>query len=115
MISTSSWGMPTYQDKRFQSEETTKPIHPTPPNFLDEECKAEGVPETMVTLKVKEKLLSRVQLFVTPWAVAYPAPPSMGFFQVRMLEWVATAFSRGSSQPRGRTQVSLIAGRCFTV
>ena len=25
------------------------------------------------------KLLSRVQLFVTPWTVAYQAPPSMGF------------------------------------
>ena len=25
------------------------------------------------------KSLSRVQLFETPWTVAYPAPPSMGF------------------------------------
>ena len=25
------------------------------------------------------KLLSRVQLFATPWTVAYHAPPSMGF------------------------------------
>ena len=25
------------------------------------------------------KLLSRVQLFATPWTVAYKAPPSMGF------------------------------------
>ena len=29
--------------------------------------------------KVKVKSLSRVQLFVTPWTVAYQAPPSMGF------------------------------------
>ena len=29
--------------------------------------------------KVKEKLLSRVQLLVTPWTVAYQSPPSMGF------------------------------------
>ena len=29
--------------------------------------------------KVKVKLLSRVQLFVTPWTVAYQALPSMGF------------------------------------
>ena len=29
--------------------------------------------------KVKVKLLSRVQLFGTPWTVAYQAPPSMGF------------------------------------
>ena len=29
--------------------------------------------------KVKVKLLSRVQLFGTPWTAAYQAPPSMGF------------------------------------
>ena len=28
--------------------------------------------------KVKVKLLSRVQLFTTPWTAAYQAPPSMG-------------------------------------
>ena len=33
--------------------------------------------------------------------------------QVRILEWVAFPFSRGSSQPRDQTQVSLIAGRLF--
>ena len=30
-------------------------------------------------VKMKVKSLSRVQLFVTPWAVAYQAPLSMGF------------------------------------
>ena len=35
--------------------------------------------------------------------------------QARILEWVAIPFSRGSSQPRDRTQVSRIAGRCFTL
>ena len=30
-------------------------------------------------MKVKMKSLSRVQIFVTPWTVAYQAPPSMGF------------------------------------
>ena len=34
--------------------------------------------------------------------------------QARILEWVAFPFSRGSSQPRDRTQVSCIAGRFFT-
>ena len=29
--------------------------------------------------KVKVKLLSCLQLFATPWTVAYQAPPSMGF------------------------------------
>ena len=34
--------------------------------------------------------------------------------KVRILEWVAYPFSRRSSQPRGQTQVSLIAGGFFT-
>ena len=37
-----------------------------------------------------------------------------GILQARILEWVAYLFSRGSSQPRDRTQVSHIAGRFFT-
>ena len=32
-----------------------------------------------IPTKVKVKLLSRARLFVTPWAVAYQAPLSMGF------------------------------------
>ena len=36
-------------------------------------------------------------------------------FQARVLEWVAISFSRGSSWPRDRTQVSHIAGRHFTL
>ena len=32
-----------------------------------------------VKVKVKVKSLSRVQLFATPWTVAYQAPLSMGF------------------------------------
>ena len=31
------------------------------------------------SLIILVKLLSRVQLFVTPWTVAYQAPRSMGF------------------------------------
>ena len=36
-----------------------------------------------------------------------------GILQVRILEWVAFPFSRGSSQCRDQTQVSCIAGRFF--
>ena len=38
-----------------------------------------------------------------------------GILQARILEWVAISFSRGASQPRDRTQVSHIAGRCFNL
>ena len=37
-----------------------------------------------------------------------------GILQARIQEWVAVHFSRGSSQPRDRTQVSRIAGGFFT-
>ena len=37
-----------------------------------------------------------------------------GILQARILEWVAIPFSRGSSQLRGWTQVSHIAGGFFT-
>ena len=38
-----------------------------------------------------------------------------GIFQARVLEWVAISFSKGSSRPRDRAQVSHIAGRCFAI
>ena len=37
-----------------------------------------------------------------------------GILQARILEWVAFPFSRGSSQPRDRAQVSHVAGGFFT-
>ena len=37
-----------------------------------------------------------------------------GVLQPRILQWVVFPFSRGSSQPRGQTQVSHTAGKFFT-
>ena len=37
-----------------------------------------------------------------------------GILKARLLEWVAFPFSRGSSQPKDRTQVSCIVGGFFT-
>ena len=47
--------------------------------------------------KVKEKSLSRVWLFATPWTAASQAPPSMGFSRW-VLEWGAIAFSKRSNR-----------------
>ena len=44
-----------------------------------------------------------------------PGSSAHGILQTRILEWVAIPFSRGSSQPRGHTWVSCIAGRFFTI
>ena len=38
-------------------------------------------------------------------------PHGLGFFQARILEWVAISFSRGSFWPRNGTGISCIAGR----
>ena len=59
-------------------------------------------------------LISHVWLFATPWTVAHQVPLSRGILQARILEWVAMPSSRGSSQPRDRTQVSRIADGFFT-
>ena len=44
-----------------------------------------------------------------------PGSSVHGIFLARILEWVSISFSRGSSQPRDRTWVSHIVGRCFTI
>ena len=49
--------------------------------------------------------------------IDYSPPGSSvdGILQVRVLEWVAIPFIRGSSWPRDRTWVSCIAGKFFTI
>ena len=44
-----------------------------------------------------------------------PGSSVHGISQGRILEWVAISFSRVSSQPKLRTQVSCIAGKFFTI
>ena len=50
-----------------------------------------------------------------PMDHSLPGSSVHGIFQARVLEWAAISFSRGSSQPRDRTQVSRLVGRCFIV
>ena len=44
-----------------------------------------------------------------------PVSSVHGILQARILEWVVTAFSRASFQPRDQTRVFCIAGRFFTM
>ena len=44
-----------------------------------------------------------------------PGSSIHGILQVRILEWVAISFSRGSSRSRNQTRVSRIAGGCFNL
>ena len=50
-----------------------------------------------------------------PMDCSLPGSSVHGIFQVRILEWVAIFFSRASSRPRDRTQVSCIVGRPFNL
>ena len=59
------------------------------------------------------QLLSRVRLCVIPWTVARHVL-SMGILQA-ILEWAAMPSSKGSSQPRDRTQASRTASEFSTV
>ena len=49
-----------------------------------------------------------------PRDCSLPGSSVHGILQARILEWVVVPLSRGSSQPRDRTQVFRIAGRVFT-
>ena len=59
-----------------------------------------------------------LQLARLPCPLPFPSDPMdyrvHGILQASILEWVAFPFSRGSSQPRDRTQVSRTAGGFFT-
>jgi len=58
------------------------------------------------------------QSCLTPCGPMDWSPPGFsvhGISQAKILEWVAIPFSRGSSQPRDRAQVSCIAGGFFAI
>ena len=50
-----------------------------------------------------------------PMDYSLPGSSVRGILQARILEWVATSFSRGSSRSRDQTRVSCIAGRHFNL
>ena len=72
------------------------------------------VKETCFLSKVSEVAQSCPTL-CDPVDCSLPGSSVHGILQARVLEWAAISFSRGSSQPRDRTQVSRIAGRRFNL
>ena len=70
----------------------------------------------MQSLDPVAKLCLKVNVKVTQLCLIFCNPMDYtvhGILQARILEGVAFSFSRGSSQPRDRTQVSRIAGASF--
>ena len=67
---------------------------------------------TPITLGMRRAgLIRKVKVKVAQLCLTLCDPIVHGILQARILERVAFPFSRGSSQPRDRTQVSHIAGR----
>ena len=66
-------------------------------------------------LKVKSEVAQSCPTLCYPMGCSLPGSSIRGILQARVVEWVAISFSRRSSQPRDRTQVSRIAGRRFTI
>ena len=65
--------MLTHREKKEQIKDIRKEIKFT------KYCAVYLTIHIFINMKVKVKSLSRVQLFATPWTVAYQASPSMGF------------------------------------
>ena len=63
----------------------------------------------------ESKLAQSCPTLLDPMDCSLPRSSVHGIFQARVLEWVAISFSRGSPQPRNRTQASHIVRRHFTI
>ena len=74
--------------------------------------------EFVYYITVSKDMFGNVKLCSHVWLCdlmdcSLPGSSVHGIFQARVLQWVAISFSRGS-RSSNQTQVSHIAGRCFT-
>ena len=77
-----------------------------------------SIDEWIICIQWNITVLSLAQSCLTlcnPLDYSPPGSSIHGNFQARILEWVAILFSRGSSQPRDKIQVSHIVGRFITI
>ena len=66
-------------------------------------------------LRMRSEVAQSCVILRDPMDYSLPGSSIHVIVQARVLEWFAISFSRGSSHPRDRTQVSRIVGRRFTV
>ena len=71
--------------------------------------------ESWTVKKAESEVAQSCPTLCNPMDCSLSGSSVHGIFQARVLEWIAISFSRGSSRPRNRTQVSHIAGRCFII
>ena len=72
-------------------------------------------PRSLGKVKVRVLVTQFCLTLCDPMTYGLLGSSVLGILQARILEWVAIFSSRGSSQPRGQTQISCIAGRFFTI
>ena len=65
-------------------------------------------------LTVSSEVAQSCPTLCDPMDCSLPGSSVHGIFQAIVLEWIVISFSRGSSRPRDRTQVSCIVDRRFT-
>ena len=70
---------------------------------------------SLKTHEVQVKIAQSCPTLCDPMDYSLPGSSVHGILQARILEWVAVPFSRGSSQPKNRTQVSRIGNRFITL
>ena len=83
--------------------------------FIKLKYNCKTVRDVILILKIFHNGIVKVNMKVTQLCLTLCNPMVHGILQARMLEWVAFAFSRESSQPRDWIQVSHIVDRCFTL
>ena len=72
-----------------------------------------AISSTLLCCAVLHLVAQSCLILCNPMDCSPPDSPVHGILQARILEWVAMLSSRGSSQSRDRTQVSLIVGIFF--
>ena len=75
-------------------------------------------PSAVILESPQKSEVKIIYSYPTLWDPTECSPPGSsvcGILQAWILEWVAISFSRGSSQPRDRTRVSRIVGRCLII
>jgi len=118
--------MPHLNNKQNKN---TNPVTSRQDYHLTQPCPSEGKQTNNKQTKTRHKshpVWSWYKPLDQPWVkwvkvaqlcltLCYPIDYTVyGILQARILKWVAFPFSRGSSQLRGRTQFSHIAGGFFT-
>ena len=83
-------------------------------SYIQKEYKKSNSDSFELYHKSESEVAQSCPTLCDPMDCSPPGSSIHGIFQARVLEWVAIAFSRGSSHTRDQTWVFQIVGRCFT-